>query len=168
MIFVGVDIGVTGAVAAIAESSYEQANLVLSIWDMPTVLVKQGSQARAYDPDTIESIARNIDGKRITRTDQVAMVFELCHHQRSRPALSMGIGMGIWMGISAAHDWSRFPVTAHAWKKHYKLTKAAKGASRLKAQGAWPEADLGTRSTEDRAEAVLLAMFCRHLVRGSV
>jgi hypothetical protein len=159
MIYVGVDIGVGGAVAAIVEGTGGPGDLVLRVWDMPVAKVKKSK--KAYDPVGIMEIVHSIHDAALP----TFVIWELCHHPRSKPAMSMGMGMGIWTGVTTAMEWGRFTCSAYEWKRHYGLLKAGKGASRLKAEALFPKADLGKRATEDRAEAVMLAMYCRRLAR---
>ena len=62
-------------------------------------------------------------------------------------------------GVLAALGIPFIDVRPVDWKRHYRLTRKDKDASRALAQERWPSAPLGRKKDHGRAEAMLLAQY---------
>lgn len=74
---------------------------------------------------------------------------------------SMGYGLGLWHSILACHGVPFVRVRPQEWKKSFGLKGKDKGASILRAQELYPQADIRLKKHHDRAEALLMAEFLR-------
>ena len=79
---------------------------------------------------------------------------------------SFGRAVGV---ISAVCELTRYPVhlvTPQKWKKHFHLT-ADKNESLDMARYLWPEAKLKLKKDINKAEALLIAEYLRHILHGA-
>lgn len=159
MIYVGIDPGVSGAVAVIDRGS-------LYVHD-PVLFTKRGkSRISPYWAITLFSD--------LTAVDQVSVMIE---EQWPRPgegalgAFTAGYNFAIYEAAARANGAKIDYVLPQAWKKHYGLIfpagtdlKYVKTASRVKAADLFPaSADFFKRVKDDgRAEATLIADWGRH------
>lgn len=183
MIFIGIDPGVSGAVAAL-----DDAGRVISLQDTPTIQERVGKHTRTTYADgsmaaLLEGIIRSgtswpkswalpccpdcgaIDRDQIA--SQALVTIENVHampKQGVTSCFSFGAGYGVWRGIIAALGLPYNRVEPTVWKKALGLPKA-KGAAVSKALKLFPRAELGHSYrgrmiySDGRAEALLIAHY---------
>jgi crossover junction endodeoxyribonuclease RuvC len=159
MIFVGIDPGVTGAVAIINTDG----DVAVQPWidDTPIAAVKKGKKTKSeYLPAQMAEILRAVPSSR-------AHVFiEKVAARPDQGVSSMfgfGKGYGIWIGIVAALGLSYTLVTPQAWKKMLMQGMSDKDAARIRAQELYPGCADQLKRKKDigRADALLIAEFGR-------
>ena len=151
MIYVGIDPGLTGAVAVI----YGEG--VVRLFDCPTLKVGKRNQ-----PD----VARMADLIRDVCFGSVVLVgIERVHSMPGQGVASVftfGFGAGVWHGILAALHLPYELVTPQAWKKvMMDGMPKEKDASRQRAQALFPDAELHLVKHHGRADALLIAEYVR-------
>jgi crossover junction endodeoxyribonuclease RuvC len=159
VIYVGIDPGLTGAVAAIFPTGAVQT------WDAPTAW--DGKKNRLLISD-MRKILKTIvaAGDPRDRPDlAIRAAIERVHsmpEQGISSAFSFGEGFGYWQGLLSGLEIPFDLVTPQAWKKAL-LAGAAKekDASRIRAQQLFPTADLRLKKHHGRAEALLIAEYRR-------
>lgn len=166
MLVVGIDPGVTGAVAIARSRSG-------NVFDFPLIETGTTKKRREISPlalfdlmGKIETLHRNLYG-----TDQpLPMVF--VERQQTRPtdgkvqAFTSGFNYGVILSVLPL---AKFPckiVTSVEWKKHFKLMGKDKEASRAEAIRRFPmqEPQLRRKKDHGRAEALLIAEYGRSLL----
>jgi crossover junction endodeoxyribonuclease RuvC len=164
-IYVGIDPGLNGAVAAIDEKG-----CVLFLQDTPIVFVVRGARRRHEycEPDMarqLRFIAQSANG------DGVLVTVENVHARPKQgvvSSFSFGVGYGIWRGIIAALALPCDRVEPTVWKRAVGLAKSDKGAAVSLAHRRFPTAAIcdlvrgRVRYRDGRAEALLIAEFARH------
>lgn len=155
MIFIGIDPGLDGALAAIQEDGS-----VIAVEDTPTLTVKGKKNKRHYN---VSEMYRNL---RITVAAEgqrgVRVALENVHAmpgQGVSSMFSMGYGLGLWRGIIAALDLPLTMVEPVVWKRQMGLIGKDKAASVVLAQQRFPTADLRRKKDHGRADALLLALY---------
>lgn len=162
---VGVDIGISGA---IAEIDVEKAAKVdhrlysVNVIDMPT---KKVGGRRVYDVEKIKGFMFQIPGSCYVVIEQVHAMPK--HLGGSASAFSMGRGLGIFeafasllSGVDEWHDLYDYDlVSPMRWKRDLGLMRRGKDASRLLAERLFPGVDLGKRKDQGRSEALLIAFW---------
>jgi crossover junction endodeoxyribonuclease RuvC len=148
MITLGIDPGLTGAVAAL-----DQDHQVVMLEDLPTVTRGGGRVRREVDPAGLAHLLRPIAGEiRMAIVEQVA----------SRPGqgvasvFSLGHTTGAIVGVLAALAVPYQMTTPRSWKKAAGLT-ADKDHARTLATRLYPTVNLSRVKDHNRAEALLLA-----------
>lgn len=156
MIVVGVDPGLTGALAIIS------AGALLAVDDMPVAGGDISAQLLAvWAREWIEGCT----------TPELAAIVEDVHSMPKQGVASsfkFGRGKGVVEGVLAGAGWPLHYVSPAKWKRDMRLTKD-KGACRQRACELWPSrADLFRRVKDDgRAEAALIAYwFTNHAPGG--
>lgn len=152
-IFLGIDPGLDGAAAALAEHG-----TIISVFDTPTLLVGKGGK-RDYDVRTMRAWL----GAYAPETCDVAI-----EHQQAFPGqgvtsmFSLGRGYGIWLGLLAGLGMSYSPISPVRWRKAM-LDGLPKGkdTGRLRAMQLFPDASLSRKKDHGRADALLLAEYLR-------
>lgn len=159
-VWLGIDVGLSGAAACINE------NGELVVHDTPTLEVGKGR--RGYDVGAMADILEDL----VSYGDSAQRVcaLELVHSMPKegvRSAFSFGCGFGIWQGLLVGLRIPYELVTPQAWKKLLLNGQPKeKGASILKAKQLFPNAPLTLKKHHNRADAILLAEFCRRTTRG--
>lgn len=160
MVFIGIDIGVSGAIAAVTEKRE-----FLGVHDMP--IVQRGTYKFVDGPELV-AIVRDLSKEPAGASCQV--IAEYAGFTKSAQAASgMGRNLG---GVVATVMIMGLPleiVTPGKWKKHFNLIdrnatdKERKLQSRSLAMMKYPAAtDLLDRVKDhNRAEAILLAEYAR-------
>ena len=166
MIYIGIDPGLTGAVAFIPDADYSgEANVV----DTPIMDVgSHGKVRRKYNIAGMASLLQPYEHNK----DSVLVVLESVHAMPSQGVSSsfgFGEGLGLWKGIIAAYGLPVELPSPQRWKKEIMADQGReKSAARFKAMQLFPKlADRFSRVKDDgRAEAILMAEWGRRLKKG--
>jgi crossover junction endodeoxyribonuclease RuvC len=169
MIHVGIDPGVTGAIAVLDTETRQ-----VQFFDTPTVQVKSGKKFKnILDTGAIVLMLQNLSAGR-----GVFVTIEKVNAMPGRPgangegprsmgatsAFNFGMGFGIWLGSIAALLLPCQQVHPLTWKKLLMADMGKeKDASRVKAMQLYPATakDLNLKKHHGRADALLLAEFGR-------
>jgi crossover junction endodeoxyribonuclease RuvC len=152
VIVLGIDIGITGALSAVDSRG------TAAIVDLPVVEDAAGKRIAGRD---LLNAVRNM-----APAGEAALA--IIEDVRPRPGPSTAFTMGSLMGsrraIEAVLDIAGIkvvPVQPQAWKRHFGLLKAEKGASLETARALYPlQAPMLKRQKDhNRAEALLLAHY---------
>ena len=150
MIYVGIDPGLDGALAAITPTG-------LAVYDAPTYRDAKGR--RRYQ---IGMMANTL--YQLTFRGPVAAVIEAVHAmpgQGVTSMFSMGYGLGLWHALLAAYAIPYIEVSPRRWKGFFVLD-SYKDRSRECADGYFPGTDFFKRKKDHgRAEAALMAEYGR-------
>lgn len=149
-IHVGIDPGLTGAIAILTDDGGVQVH------DAPTCVVKRAK--RDFSGIEMARILGPFAGR-----DDVIVALELVHSMPNggvASAFSFGRGVGIWEGILSAYRIRYVRVPPQRWKK-FMLDGAGKEkeTSRLEAQRMFPKVDLSLKKHHGRGDALLLAAY---------
>lgn len=168
MIALGIDIGITGALAAV------RADQLLALEDMPTQEKPgKGMTKREIDARALYELVLRVCGE--WKDEAVAVCLENVHS--IGPKTSNGVRQGSAGGfafgdtrgaIRAVFEVMRLRpqwVAPIVWKRRYDLVtpkgeKVDKNKARLKALELYPTAPLQLAKHHNRAEALLVARFC--------
>jgi len=157
MIFVGIDPGLSGAVAMTDGNAVE-------VHDSPSWVVEGKHSRHEYDVAGMTQIILAVIARTENRGSIVAGL-EAVHSMPKQGVASsfkFGVGLGIWQGILAALGIRHELVTPQRWKKALMNGQGKeKDASIIVAQRLFPTADLHLRKHHGRADALLLAEFMR-------
>jgi crossover junction endodeoxyribonuclease RuvC len=152
MVF-GIDPGLTGAIAVLAPDGTLQA-----LWDTPTLTLKTSRGTRQeYDLPGLVGLLVRYTG---SQTHVLIEEAQAMPGQGTRSMFTIGLGMGIWLGILGALGLAHTRVRPAVWKRRLGLT-SDKEQARLRAQQLYPGADLRRKRDHGRAEALLLAWHGR-------
>lgn len=155
MIFLGLDPGLTGALAFLEYS--KEGNLVgVGVYDTPTLTIVKGkTPCLEYD---IPGMAGCLSQFAKDDTHVIIENAQAMPKQGVKSTWTTGYGFGIWLGIVAAFHLPYTRVSPRVWKKALSLN-SDKETSRLRAQQLFPTADLRLRKHHHRSEALLLAWY---------
>lgn len=162
MIYIGIDPGLSGAVAVIDGKS-------IKFIDTPTELVKKKTTRRTYNPPAMAYELRLI-GLR----DEVQVGIE---RQSAMPGqgvssmFSIGMGFGLWLGIAAGLNMPYTIIEPRAWKKSLMEGMGKeKGASIIRACQLHPKIanDLKLKKHHNRADALLIGEYLRRRMINGV
>ena len=162
MIIVGIDPGITGAVAFIKLPSG-----VVEIYDTPTAEIKKGkSKKNEYLPYQMAKLLKNP-----ANTELWYIFIEKVHSMPGQGVASMfnfGRGFGLWEGIAAGLGLPINYVTPQAWKKEVMTFAGDKDQARIRAQELFPECSslLSRKRDIGRADALLIAEYGRRVMKG--
>jgi len=155
MIIVGIDPGITGALALISHKGLQ------AVVDMP---VMQRSKGKANVKNQVNAAAlaellrewlKDYDKNEIRIYIERVQAMP---KQGVSTMFSMGHTCGIIEGVVAARGWPHELVTPREWKAALKLGKD-KNQARTMAQRLYPEAPLSLVKHHNRAEAILIALY---------
>lgn len=156
MLILGIDPGVTGAIAAVMDGR------VLEVVDMPTDALSKGKTVkhRVSTPQLAVVLrdlrARHGDGAVLAVVEQVGSM----PGQGVASVFSLGDTAGAIRGVLGALGLPHEFVPPQTWKKHFRLGKD-KDESRTRAMELLPEAVgmLARKKDHNRAEACLLGLY---------
>lgn len=157
-VYVGIDVGLTGAVAVV-----DEAGDLVEVHDTPTAKVGKRNEYLAADMGDL------LDG--VDAIGDIALA-AVEHQQtmgprdRSGPVgiFRLGYGFGLWKGILAGMRIPQTTVRPQKWKRAANIPSGApKGASRVAAMERWPHrAAWFQRQRDDgRADAAFIAAYAR-------
>lgn len=159
MIYVGIDPGLTGAIAAIDANGF-----LVELHDTPILKIEVNKKKKnEYQISRMVEILRDLSKK-----DLSMVSLEKVHSMPKQgvvSSFSFGRGFGLWEGILSSLDMSYDLIQPQKWKKDmlYGMPKG-KDSSRLRAQQLFPRAELHLKKHEGRAEALLMAEFLRRSI----
>ncbi len=157
---VGIDSGLTGAVAVV-----DDAGKFVVVHDAPTVEVKKGKGKRhLYVESAMAEILWDILGKGTVQSTGCRLVIENVHAMPKQSVVGMfgmGFGLGLWCGIIAALKIPHERVEPRVWKAAMGLRGDDKGKSIMLASKMFPSAPLTLKKHDGRAEAIILAEWLR-------
>ena len=159
MLIVGIDPGFLGAISVLTDQG-----ALLSVVDMPVILVKKGkSKKHRYDEPAIRKILADVP----------APVHVILEYQQAFPKqggvsnFTTGGNYGFLRGVLAGLAIPYETVTPRAWKKAMLAGLGPdKCHSLAKAKALWPTADFGNRADAGRAEASLIGEYGRRVRAG--
>ena len=149
MITVGIDPGLTGAVAFLRNGEY------YSLFDIPTTLKGSGSVKQEVEPGGLKRMFL----ERLEGREDVAIALERVSAmpgQGSSSVFSFGDTYGCCRSVASLTGYPLHLVTPTTWKKHFGLGRD-KEESRALASRLFPGAELHLKKHADRAEAFLMA-----------
>lgn len=155
MIYVGIDPGLTGAVAMIFPSG------LLSIRDLPVMTnVKAAKNGRKRNHLNAAELAAYLHQCPL---EEMAVFVEYTQAgmKGALANYSLGHSSGVIMGVLSALRLPYEMVRPQEWKKEFGLLKTQKEASRTYAQQLFPSAELWRKKDDGRAEALLIAEWGR-------
>lgn len=167
MIYVGIDPGNSGAIAAIIEQAGERMRL--EFYDTPIVTTKVGKKFKnEMDPAACALMLRalqaiDFDVHVIVEKVQ-AMPGDRERSMGATSAFTFGKGFGMWIGLCVGLQLPYELVHPMTWKKMLMAGMSKeKDASRVKAMQMFPESAkyLQRKKDHGRADALLLAEFGR-------
>lgn len=147
MIYIGIDPGLSGAVAAITDEGCD-------VVDTPTLMLKK----RDYD---VVGMRQALAGFLVYK-DTIAVI-ESASAMPKQGVVSMfnfGRGLGLWEGLLCALSIPYTKVRPARWKKvMLSDMPKEKDASRLRAMQLFPNVNLSLKKHHGRADALLLAAY---------
>lgn len=157
----GIDPGLSGALAFL-----DQDGKLVDLFDMPTLVVtKSRREVAGWDLVGFLEDWRAFHGEFRCVIEQASTR----PGQGASSGLKTGVGFGLVLGILAAQRVSVERVSPQRWQAAILGTiekGTAKDRSRAKAQELYPHADLGRRKTQDRSDALLIALYGHRLWGG--
>jgi crossover junction endodeoxyribonuclease RuvC len=161
LIYIGIDPGLSGALAVIDERIAEQC---ASVFDTPTVTVEGEKTKRKY---LVPAMALLL--KPFADRQDVLAILENVHSMPKQGVASsfcFGEGKGMWEGILSAYNIPTELVSPQRWKKEMMDGQGKeKSAARFKAMALFPSLSeqLKLIKHDGRAEALLMAAYGRRL-----
>lgn len=156
-IYIGIDTGVTGAIAAI-----DAAANIISVQDIPVVSVSTGKKRRTI---YVESQMAALLSGLLLSAPVVVVTIENTHAMPQNGSIggfSQGMGLGIWLGILAAFKIPVTRVEPARWKKDLLIPAGSdKNYSIVRALQLFPSATLDRKKDHGRADALLIADWGR-------
>src|SRR5262249_41123411 len=148
---IGIDPGLTGAVAVLAPDGTLQA-----LHDTPTLkLLTRRGVRQEYD---VPGLLALLEPYRGSQSHVLIESSQALPGQGVRSMWTTGYGYGLWIGVLGALQLPYTAVRPQIWKKAFSLGKD-KEAARLRAMQLFPGADLRRKKDHGRAEALLLAHY---------
>lgn len=180
MRYLGIDPGLRGALAVLDDRER------LAIFDTPTVMVRRRKRRRSgqtsmtaveeYMISEIVQLLRRFSPEADMASHAMLEWNNPRPHESVTSAHKAGVGAGIWLAVLSAVGIPCTKVPPSKWKPAMlsRATGGDKNASTLRAQELFPYAQLVRRNRRDgkgdhnRAEALLLAEFCRRSFNGTL
>jgi crossover junction endodeoxyribonuclease RuvC len=158
MVYIGIDPGLSGALAVLASDG-----TLTALSDTPTLTLRARRGLRhEYDVPGLATLLEPYAGR------QAHVVIEESQPmpgQGVRSMFTIGLGLGVWLGILATLGFPYSRVRPATWKRSLGLTRD-KEQARLRAQQLFPQADLRHKKHHNRAEAILLAHYGQRASRA--
>mgnify|MGYP003664173614 FL=1 len=151
MITIGIDPGLSGAVAFLKNGKY------LNGVDMPIISKGSGSVKNEVNPSALLAFLKTncpVDEDVLVALERVNAM----PGQGVSSVFSLGDSFGTARSCVAACKYELTYVTPRTWKKHFNLT-SDKEMCRAAAVKMFPEAELFLKKHADRAEALLMARW---------
>ena len=156
MHIIGIDPGLTGAVAVLPEGLF---------FDTPTASVKKGSSKKVYLVAEMASFIRSFGDSSDPHSHVYIEDVHAMPGQGVSSTFNFGRGFGLWEGIVAALGIPYTLITPQRWQKVMLtgLPGKEKGASRVRAGQLFPQlaGQLTRVKDHGRADALLIAEYGR-------
>jgi hypothetical protein len=154
----GIDPGLTGAVAVL-----DAAGALVALHDTPVLTLRTSRGTRQeYDVPGLVALLGPYAG---LQTHVMIEEAQAMPGQGTRSMFTIGLGMGVWLGILGALGLAYTRVRPGVWKRSLGLS-SDKEQARLRAMQLFPGADLRRKRGHGRAEALLLAWYGWQLGKG--
>ena len=155
MIWIGIDPGLTGAVAILGQPGAPGPIVV----DTPTMKVGKRNE---FNEPMMRDIFECFTELEIRDAHVVIEKVHSMPKQGVASSFRFGMGYGLWLGMVVMSRLRYTLVTPQRWKKAMlNGMPKEKGASRVRAGQLFPEADLKLVKHHGRADALLLAEYGR-------
>ena len=154
MIRIGIDPGVSGAVAILKRGD-------LFVFDMP-VMNLSGKKQQVNAAALASLFRENLPYQDADYGVDATAYVERVHYmpkQGGSSSFNFGTSYGVIQGVLGALQIPMVLVNPAVWKKRAGLTGKDKDASRTLAQQLYPAAPLGRKKDVGRADAILIAKF---------
>lgn len=148
MFFIGIDAGITGAVAILRDGQFR------AVHDMP--LCTKGTGRREVNAPALARMLSNHQPHSIIAGIEKVSAMP---GQGVSSTFSFGDSFGVARGVCGALLIPVQYVVPATWKRAFGLIGAEKDASRGVAAALFPEADLRLKKHHNRADALLVAYF---------
>jgi crossover junction endodeoxyribonuclease RuvC len=153
MKIIGIDPGLSGAIAIIEE------NKIKELFDMPVMSDGKKNKRQLNSALLVKLIKDNIED-----LENTVMVVEQVNAMPGQGVTSMfnfGQTFGAIKGICAALGLPIFLVRPAKWKKHFELINSSKDASRTKAIEMYPSISeqLSKKKDVNKSDAILIARY---------
>lgn len=169
MIYIGIDPGLSGAMAVIDDTAEFPENPRVQVFDTPTLIVAGDKNKRVYNKVAMAQLLQPYSILLGAINAQSLVVLESVHampKQGVTSSFSFGRGLGIWEGIIAALSLPLEMPSPQRWKKEMMADQGKdKDAARYKAMSLFPSLteQLKLVKHDGRAEALLMAEYARRL-----
>ena len=148
--FVGIDPGLSGAIAVLEGGRYD-------VYDIPTMQKGGGTVKSEINAKAMYNIlCTSINYPPTAALERVNAM----PGQGVASVFSLGDSFGVCRAVLACSSIPTFYITPTEWKKYYKLT-SDKEEARALAVKLFPNAELHLKKHIDRAEALLIANYLR-------
>lgn len=147
---IGIDPGITGAIAVINESH-------VFVVDIPVMANGKG-KSKVKNQANAAALTDYLEGFRYCGYAVYLERVSSMPGQGVASMFSMGDTFGCIRGVCSALDFPVHVITPQEWKKHYKLGRD-KEIVRAKAIELYPDAPLSRKKDHNRAEALLIARY---------
>jgi len=159
MIFVGIDPGITGAIAILSEDGHE----LVAAHRTPVIQAASGGK-REYNSRLMADLLIDLENDFGNLVVTIEKVHTMPRDGRVG-AFNFGMGYGIWLGILAARHIAHTLVTPQAWQARM-LAGLPRGphtkASAVKtATAMWPHLPIKAKADWGLADAALIAEYGR-------
>lgn len=164
MIYIGIDPGLSGALAVINDGTSDWHSADIYVWDTPTALVEGEKTKREYLASAMAVLLKPYENRK-----DVLAILEHVHSMPKQGVASsfrFGEGKGLWEGILAAYCIPTELISPQRWKKAILVDMGQeKSASRFKAMALFPQLaeQLKLVKHDGRAEALLMAEYGRRI-----
>ncbi|MDE2441813.1 MAG: hypothetical protein KGP14_12385 [Betaproteobacteria bacterium] len=158
MIVIGIDPGLTGAIAAECSSRG-----LLDVADLPTCSngLETGRMLRWIDPRALCQLLRDWSQRFDFGQDHVQAVIErpiAMPNQQISTAASNFDSLGVIRGVLASKGVDARLITPGAWKRYYRIGTDKDESLRV-ARNLYPAAPIKLKKHHNRAEAILIGRF---------
>ena len=155
MNYIGIDPGLTGAIACILDSGAVSTEFLPIMSNVKAA--EKGRKRTHLNAQMLAYMLRSLDPAQ----HHVYLEYTQAGMKGALANYSLGHSSGIIMGVLSALGFSYELVRPQEWKKEFGLLKMQKDASRTMAQQLFPSVNLALKKDEGRAEALLIAEWGR-------
>ena len=153
MILIGIDPGLTGAIAIL------EGKKVLNIYEMPVMAEGKKNKKQLNSAQLVALIKEYANNN-----DDVVVIVEQVNAMPGQGVTSMfnfGQTFGAIKGVCAALKLPIFFVRPSKWKKYFELINSSKDSSRTKAIEMYPSlsSQLAKKKDVNKSDAILIARF---------
>lgn len=145
---IGIDPGVTGAVAFLSDELK-----LLAVFDLPVMTTGKKQQINPYE--LLRILAKEETGTTVVYLEQVSAM----PGQGVSSTFGFGVSFGIIQGVVAGLGLPLVMITPATWKRRAGLLGKEKDATRTKMQQLFPQAPLGRKKDIGRADAIAIALY---------